>query len=112
MAKKNTGWVKISREIVGHWVFDDPNCLKLWIWLICTVNHKDAKVPINSEVLVVHRGQTYTSIREIASTLGMSRNTATKKLKMMQDDGMIFMDSRKKCGTLITVLNYALYQDF
>ena len=44
--------------------------------------------------------------------MNMSKDTVSKKLKLLQSDGMIYVDSRKGIGTLITVRNYGLYQDF
>ena len=106
------GWIKLHRDIIEHWVFEDPLLLKTWILLIAKANHEDKKIMINGKHLTVHRGQFWTSIRKLSGALNMGINTVHRKLDALQNDGMIFMDTYKGIGTLITVRNYATYQDF
>lgn len=106
------GWIKLHRDILGHWVYEDPLLLKLWITLLCKANHEEKKITINKDTLVIHRGQFWTSIRKISVLTDMTQKTTSKKLSQLQNDGMIFLEIREGVGTLITINNYGQYQDF
>lgn len=106
------GWIKIYRDILEHWVYSDPLLLKLWITILCKANHEEKKILINNEIVVIHRGQFWTSIRKLAEETHLSRKTIENKTALLQNDGMIYMDARKGIGTLVTVHNYGKYQDF
>lgn len=104
------GWIKLHRDILDHWVLSDPILLKVWIFLLLRVNHEERAILVNGKTVNVHQGQTWTSIRKISLALEMGINTVKRKLAILEKNEMIFLDSRKGVGTLITVRNYALYQ--
>ena len=108
----NNGWIKLHRDILDHWVLSDPVMLKVWIFLLLKVNHEERKISVNGKPVVVSKGQMWTSIRKLSVALAIDKNTVKRKLAILQSDGMIYVDSRKGIGTLLTVRNYALYQGF
>lgn len=108
----NAGWIKLHRDIREHWVYEDPLLFKIWLSVLLIANHEERKIFINGQMFNVQRGQFWTSIRKFSAQLNMNKDTVRKKLLLLQSDGMIYMDSRKGIGTLITVCNYALYQGF
>lgn len=111
MSSKN-GWVKIYRDITKHWVFDDPLLFKIWLDIVLSANHEPKKFSIKNDLIEVQRGQFWTSIRKLAVRWGIDKDTVSKKLNLLQSDGMIFVDSQPRKGTMITVRNYGVYQDF
>lgn len=106
------GWIKLYRDITEHWVFRDPLLLKMWVTILCSANHEPRKILINNQMIEIHRGQFWTSIRKLALKTEMTRKTVEKKLNLLQSDGMIYVDSQTGAGTLITICNYGLYQGF
>lgn len=106
------GWIKLYRDILGHWVYEDPLLLKIWVTLLCLANHENRKIPLNNETVDIKRGQLWTSIRKLSIVTGMTRKTVEIKLKLLQSDGMIFVDTKRGLGTLISVRNYGDYQGF
>lgn len=106
------GWIKLYRDITEHWVYQDPLLLKVWITVLCLANHDDHRILINNNMTTIHRGQFWTSIRKLSSYMNMDKDTVKKKLDLLQSDGMIYLDSQKGRGTLLTVLNYSVYQNF
>ena len=106
------GWVKLHRSLQEHWIFQDPLLLKIWIDILLTANHEPSKVPIKNQLIEIHPGQFWTSIRTLADRWNINFKTVQKKLFLLQSDGMIFVDSRAGYGTLITVRNYEKYQLF
>lgn len=107
-----TGWIKLHRDILDHWVLSDPVMLKVWIFLLLKVNHEERKISVNGKPMVIAEGQMWTSIRKLSVNLDLGINTVKRKLAILQSDGMIYVDSRKGIGTLLTVRNYGLYQGF
>lgn len=108
----NNGWIKLYRDVMEHWVYEDPLLLKVWITILLLANHEENKILINGKLVVIHRGQFWTSVRKLSERVRMKKDTVQKKLNLLQSDGMIYRDSRKGIGTLITVRNYELYQGF
>ena len=106
------GWIKLHRDILNHWVLSDPILLKVWIFLLLKVNHEERTILVNGKTVVISQGQTWTSIRKLSVALEIGINTVKRKLAILQKNEMIFVDSQKGVGTLITVRNYALYQGF
>lgn len=106
------GWIKLHRDILNHWVISDPILLKVWIFLLLRVNHEERTILVNGKTIVISQGQAWTSIRKLSVALDMGINTVKRKLAILQKNEMIFVDSQKGVGTLITVRNYALYQGF
>lgn len=106
------GWIKLYRDITEHWVFRDPLLLKIWIDILFMANHESKKIPLNNQLIEIHRGQFWTSVRKLSARWNIDTKTTAKKLKLLQSDGMIYVDSRKGYGTLVTVQNYGVYQDF
>ena len=107
-----SGWIKLHRDILDHWVLSDPILFKVWIFLLLKVNHEESKILINGKTITISQGQMWTSIRKLSVALDLGINTVKRKLAVLQSDGMIYVDSRKGVGTLLTVRNYALYQGF
>lgn len=105
------GWIKIYRNITDHWVFQNPLYLKIWIDILLMANHDEAKVPVKGQLIDVRRGQFWTSIRKLAVRWEMDKDTVSRLLSIYQSDGMIYVDARKGYGTLVTVVNYSVYQD-
>ena len=108
----NKGWIKLYRDITEHWIFRDPLLLKIWIDILIMANHEPSKVPVKNQLIEIHQGQFWTSIRKLADRWEIDKTTVARKLKLLQSDSMIYVDSQAGHGTLITVRNYGIYQGF
>lgn len=106
-----SGWIAIDRKIRDHWIWKDPEQLRAWIDIIMMANHEQGKVQIDSQIIEVKRGQRWTSEVKLAERFGWSRKRVKKFLNMLQSDGMILQECTNK-GTMLTIVNYGLYQDF
>ena len=104
------GWIKLHKSITEHWLWDDPVVLKAWIDLLLSVNYMDKKTLFNGRLITVRKGQIITSIRKLAERWGCTRRKANNIITMFAEDGMVEL-KRDKDGTLLTVLNYGIYQD-
>ncbi|UTG99342.1 DnaD domain protein [Macrococcoides canis] len=103
------GWIKLHRQIMDHWIWEDSKRFKWWMELILLTNHTDKKTVIGGNLVTIKRGTFHTSEIKLAERWGVSRNTVRKFLDLLEADDMI---STKKTinGTTIKVHNYNVYQ--
>ena len=104
------GWIKLHKSIMDHWLWGDPVVIKAWLDLLLSVNYMDKKVLFNGRLITVKKGQIITSIRKLTERWGCTRRKANNIITMFAEDGMIDI-KRDKGGTLLTIVNYSIYQD-
>lgn len=105
-----TGWIKLHRKLMDHWIWDNPEKLKWWIEIIFLANHTDKKILNNNQLEVIERGTFHTSELRLSKQWNVSRNTVRKFLMLLENDGMISI-KKTNSGTTIEVHNYRLYQE-
>ncbi len=126
--KENLGWIKLSRKIRGHWLWERPTYLKWWLDLLMLAEWQPRRRLIGSRLVTLQRGQLVASVRylcerwmyrmnEARSTSKMVRPsdcTVTNFLRLLEGDGMIIREPRKmhEGTTLITICNYETYNTF
>ena len=108
----NKGWIKVSRDIQNHWLWEDKPFSKgqAWVDLIMIANHDDIKAPYKGEIIVCERGTVNRSILSLSKRWGWSRDKTAKFLRLLQADNMITVNATKH-RTTITIENYGKYQD-
>ncbi len=109
---QNMGWIKLHRSIRKHWIFQDPVLLRIWLDLLLSANHEPGKIIVKNQLIEIGRGQFWTSVRKLAVRWDLNKETVQTKLRLLQSDGMIYVDSRQGYGTLLTIRNYSVYQGF
>lgn len=109
MARFTNGWVKIHRSLLNDRY--DGFDIGLLTWLIMAANYQDgkSKAGTKSGRIEVKRGQVVTSISEIANELKWDRRTIRKRLKIFQNEGIIYAKVDNH-GCIITICNYDSYQ--
>lgn len=107
-----SGWIKIYRDIQGHWIWKNPAYLKAWINILLTVNFEDKKVLIESELIDCKRGQALLSLQSWVKILGPGWTLQRVRtfFNLLKDDGMIDTEGMRKT-TRLTVCKYEQYQD-
>jgi len=110
MAEK--GWISLHRRIQDCWIWDEKpfDRPRAWIDLLLLANHADKKIMFNGKPLVIKRGQYLTSIRKLAERWGWGRDKVSRFLNVLVSEEMLFKDSDEN-RTLLTVINYEVYQD-
>lgn len=109
----NQGWVKLHRKTQDHWIWKDKEPFdkrSAWTDLFLSANHSDTKLLFNGSLITIKRGQLLTSVRKLSEKWNWSVNRVYRFLTLLQEDGMILKDSDKD-RTLLTIVNYGLYQD-
>lgn len=105
------GWIKINREIVNHWLWQDAERLKWWLDLLFLANWDDKKVLHDSHLFTLKRGQIIASVAFLCERWEKSNKTVIKYLQMLESEEMIKREVVHRQTPVITICNYELYQD-
>jgi DNA replication protein DnaD len=103
------GWIKISRELSNHWLWQDANRLKWWLDLIFMAAWEDRKQIVNSRLIEIKRGQLLGSIPFLAERWSVCETTVRKYLVTLEDEEMIKRTIYPKY-CVVTICNYDKYQ--
>jgi len=103
------GWIKISREISSHWIWEDPVKLKWWLDILMTVNFEDKKTAIGFKLLQCKRGESLMSLQSWAKRWGVSKTVVNSFFKLLENDNMI-ETVNETITTRLIVCNYDSYQ--
>jgi len=104
------GWIKVHREILEHWISDDPDTLLVWLRLMLEANFEEKLKRFNGAMTTVERGQLIFGLNAFSEKTGISISKLRRILKELEADGMI---SRQKTNkySIISITNYDIYQD-
>lgn len=105
----NNGWIKLHRKIIDNWIWDDPEKLRAWLDILLMVNHENKQIPFNGHIKVIHRGEKLTSLSKLAERWKWTRNRVSRFIDLLCEAEMVTAD-RTANGTLLTVVNYGIYQ--
>jgi len=105
----DNGWIKIFREVRGHWIWQDQKRFQWWIDLLCLANYTQCKMIIRGQHIEVQRGQLIWSQRSLAKRWMTTPKTVRKFLRLLASDNMVVLE-RVQNTTRITICNYNRYQ--
>ncbi len=104
-----SGYVKINRSVLEHWIFRDPWKFRCWIDLISLANYSDQKTEIGGILMLCKRGETLRSLETLSARWGCDKSKARRFLKLLESDGMIVLKNETRT-TRITICKYDDYQ--
>ena len=110
---KSKGYIKLYRDVLTHWVYDDEILFRAWINLLLTANHTDNKVMFGGDLITIHSGETLTSLRKLSESWKCGLKKTRSIIDILEKEQMIIRKSVKKGtqkGTLLTIVNYGVYQ--
>ena len=112
------GYALVARQICDSQIWrDDPNLLKLWIYLFCKARHN--KEPKKYNGFEINRGEMVTSLSIIADEneyldhgrlKKWSRQQVARLLEKLVSGGCIELKA-DTYGTHIKIINYDIYQN-
>ena len=108
----SSGWIKLYRQITDCelWDNDEPfDRRSAWIDLLLMANHRDKQTIFDGKPITVKKGQRITSIRKLSSRWNWSVKKTMNYLELLESLQMITRVSDKR-KTLLTVINYGIYQ--
>ena len=104
------GWIKISREIEDHWLWQDAERLRWWIDMLFMASFEDKKVIEDTHLITIKKGQFIASVAFLCKRWGKSNKTIIKYLKLLEEDEMICREVLHRQTPIITICNYDKYQ--
>jgi hypothetical protein len=102
------GWIKLHREFIS-WSNSRKNKEDILAFLYFLLRASHEKQEIG--VFTVSRGSFATSYNAIAEYLDTSKQTARSTVNRLKRTGEIKVQSLSNNGILITIVNYAKYQE-
>ena len=76
-------WIKLSKDIVKSPIFDNPDVLKVWIWLLCGANFKESEIVIGNTTIKIAPGQAVISRKTAAKALGMTESKFYRLINLL-----------------------------
>ena len=106
------GYFKIERDFLdsAFWLSEPFTKPQAWVDLIGLANYADKTKFYKGSFQSIKRGQIITSKQALANRWKWSKHKVHAFLRTLEDAEMVTMEGTTK-GTLLTVVNYALYQD-
>ena len=104
------GWIKISREIEDHWLWQDAERMRWWIDMLFMASWEDKKVIEDTHLITIKKGQFIASVAFLCKRWGKSNKTIIKYLKLLEEDEMIYREVLHRQTPVITICNYDKYQ--
>lgn len=105
-----SGWIKLHRGVFDHWIASDSDYFCVWLRMLTEANFEDKKHLFNGALLEIKRGQVIFGLEAWSAKTGVTIAKLRKLLDMLEKDGMINRQKTNKYS-LISITNYALYQD-
>lgn len=111
MADSNKGYIKLYRELQDNplWSSEPFSKGQAWVDMLLRANHQYNEFIIGNELIVVERGQFFTSELKLAEKWKWSRKKVRAYLNLLKTLKMATTVGTSK-GTTITIENYGLYQ--
>lgn len=105
----NQGWICLYRQVRDNWIWQDPEKFRAWVDLLMEANHEEKQIPFEGRIITIQRGQKLTSLRQLAERWGWTRNRVAHFIDLLIGADMITAN-RTRHGTLLTLVNYEVYQ--
>jgi hypothetical protein len=103
------GFIKIHREILDHWCYQDPAIFKLWLTILLLASHKEKSAPFDGGIIELKPGMFITSRPALARRSGVHQSKINRVLKWFETEQQIEQRKTKKCR-VISVLNWEKWQ--
>lgn len=107
------GWISLDRGIMKHWIADNSDFFKWFVFMIMEVNHCDRKMTLGYKLITVKRGYSSNSLRTWATIFNSNTKAVSKFFDLLEGDGIIkrcVIGKGKQSTTLIKMVNYDQYQ--
>jgi len=104
------GYIKISRSITSHWLWQDAERLRWWLDLLLLASWEDTEIIHDAHRFTLKRGQLIASVAHLKERWEVSHPTVIKFLLLLEAEGMITRKVLYSKIAIITICNYETYQ--
>lgn len=105
-----SGWIKLQRCIVDHWIAQDSEYLAVWIRMLAEANFETRTKLFNGQLITVERGQLIFGLDSYSATTKVSVMRLRRLIELLERDGMISRVKKSKYSIITTILNYDKHQ--
>lgn len=102
---ESESYVKLYRKTLQNEWWDDLNTMRLWFYLLLSVNWVDKKW----HGMIIKKGQIMTSVKKLAKATKISYQSIRTSLERLKSTNQVTCETTQG-GTLITVVKWELYQ--
>lgn len=102
------GWIKLHREIVDHWIYQDAEYLKVWLEMLVRARYWDESGTelVGDQLVKVDRGEFIFGRPKWSKRLGISEQRLKTLIQKMIKDEMIEVVQKFPRCTLYRIKNY------
>lgn len=104
-----SGWIKLQRDIMSHWIAQDNEYLAVWIRMLSEANFEAQTKMFNGQVITVGRGQFIFGLDSYAEKTKVSVMRLRRLVDLLEKHQMINRVKSSKYS-LISIVNYDKYQ--
>lgn len=102
-------WIKLYRKLLKSPIFDNEKALKVWVWCLLKVTHKDRKQLIGLQIVDLKNGQFVFGRKKASEELKMTESTIYKYMKLLEELQMISIKSNNKFS-IVSIEKWGDYQ--
>jgi hypothetical protein len=103
------GWYKMHRKIIESPIFNNPNALRMWVWMLAKASHKQCSLMVGNQEVTLMPGEFVFGRAMASAELSIPKSTVYDMLKSIEKMGMIRVKSGNKFS-IVTVVNWGIYQ--
>lgn len=103
------GWIKLHRKLLDSLVFRSEKALKIWVWCLLKVNHKDNIFMLGRNKVEVQKGQFVFGSFTAKEELDLAVSTIWYWLEFLEKEGQVEIKRTNKYS-VITIKNWKDYQ--
>lgn len=103
-----SGWIRIHREIVEHWIYKDAEYLKVWLEMLVRARYWDdpSMELVEDQLVKIERGDFIFGRPKWSKRLGISEQRLKTLLQKMIKDDMIELVQKYNRFTVYKIKNY------
>ena len=104
-----SGWIKLQRDIMDHWIAQDSEYLAVWIRMLSEANFEQQTKMFNGQVITVERGQLIFGLDSYSEKTKVSVMRLRRLVDLLEKHQMINRVIKSKYS-LISIVNYDKHQ--
>ncbi len=106
-----SGWIKLHRSTLNHWIFDDPETFKLWIALLLKATHTSHQQRVGNQVVSLEPGELIFGLESFAFLIDLHRSKIYRLINLMVEEGLISYDTYSYSAfSLIKIKDWEVWQ--
>ena len=107
-----SGFIKMHRKILDHWLGTSPEYLGAWGLLLMKAYWKDKQVVYKGHVFTIKRGEIWASSHYLAEEWGWSPSKVQRFIRLLVKENMLVRRRVDAGQVLLSVVNFDKFQSY